>query len=92
MYRWAQGQSLTKVLASGADPDGELSAGDFVRWARQVMDLLGQVGEATGVSPEVASTARAAMDRIGRGILALPVDRLTRGTSQGARSHEQKPA
>jgi hypothetical protein len=32
------------------------------------------------------------MDRIGRGILALPVDRLTRGTSQGARSHEQKPA
>ncbi len=44
IYRWARGESLTKVLASAAE--AEMPAGDFVRWARQVVDLLGQIAEA----------------------------------------------
>jgi ATP-dependent RNA helicase HelY len=66
IYRWARGESLAKVLASGVD--GDMPAGDFVRWARQVLDLLGQLGEATG--PDTGIPARAAMDAVKRGVLA----------------------
>jgi len=49
IYRWARGESLAKVLASA--PDAEMPAGDFVRWARQVVDLLGQIAEAVPTKP-----------------------------------------
>ncbi len=68
IYRWTRGEDLTKVLASGAD--AEMPAGDFVRWARQVVDLLGQISEAAASSPELAATARQAMGSISRGVLA----------------------
>jgi ATP-dependent RNA helicase HelY len=68
IYRWARGESLSRVLASGID--GEMPAGDFVRWARQVVDLLGQVAEAAGGSVALRATARSAMDAITRGVLA----------------------
>jgi ATP-dependent RNA helicase HelY len=71
MYRWARGEPLAQVLAS-ADLDSDLPAGDFVRWARQVVDLLGQIGEAGGVSASVRRAAREAIDRVNRGILAYP--------------------
>src|SRR5690606_11454028 len=48
--RWARGEALAKGLASGHGLDGEMPAGDFVRWARQVADLLGQLADASGVS------------------------------------------
>ena len=67
IYRWARGENLSKVLASGAD--AEMPAGDFVRWARQVVDLLGQIAQATGDAGD-AHQARAAMDGITRGVLA----------------------
>ena len=70
IYRWARGESLGKVLASSVD--GDLPAGDFVRWARQVLDLLGQIAEVPGVSTPVRETARQAMDQINRGVLAYP--------------------
>jgi len=70
MYRWARGEPLAKVLASGAQLDGEMPAGDFVRWARQVVDLLGQVAEAAGSSAALRANARAAVDAVRRGILA----------------------
>jgi ATP-dependent RNA helicase HelY len=70
MYRWARGEPLSKVLASAQTLDGELPAGDFVRWARQVVDLLGQLAEAAGASSSVRQTARDAMTAITRGILA----------------------
>lgn len=70
MYRWARGESLAKVLASGAQLDGEMPAGDFVRWARQVMDLLGQVADAAGGSSALRTAARAAVGAVRRGILA----------------------
>ena len=70
IYRWARGEPLSKVLASAQTLDGELPAGDFVRWARQVVDLLGQVAEAAGASSTVRETARAAMTAVNRGVLA----------------------
>ena len=68
IYRWARGEPLAAVLASHAD--GEMPAGDFVRWARQVMDLLGQIAEAAGDKPALRSAAREAMTAVKRGVLA----------------------
>ncbi len=45
-----------------------MPAGDFVRWARQVLDLLGQLAEAGDVG--LRKTARSAMDEVRRGVLA----------------------
>jgi ATP-dependent RNA helicase HelY len=73
IYRWARGEPLARVLASGGDGDGDLTAGDFVRWARQVVDLLGQVADADGVSDSIRAGARQAMSQVNRGILAYPV-------------------
>jgi ATP-dependent RNA helicase HelY len=47
-----------------------MPAGDFVRWARQVVDLLGQLTEASGASPAVRRTARASITALKRGVLA----------------------
>jgi ATP-dependent RNA helicase HelY len=68
IYRWARGESLSKVLASTAEV--EMPAGDFVRWARQVVDLLGQLAEAAGADSPLRLTARQAMDAVNRGVLA----------------------
>jgi ATP-dependent RNA helicase HelY len=72
IYRWARGESLAKVLASA--PDAEMPAGDFVRWARQVVDLLGQIAEAAARDDEKPSSARAAaqaaIGAVNRGVLA----------------------
>jgi len=70
VYRWAQGEPLAKVLASVHGLDGEMPAGDFVRWARQVADLLGQLAQARGTAPGLRDTARAAMAALHRGVLA----------------------
>jgi ATP-dependent RNA helicase HelY len=72
IYRWARGEPLSKVLASVHTLDGDLPAGDFVRWARQVVDLLGQLAEAAGADSAVRETARAAMTAVNRGVLAYP--------------------
>jgi ATP-dependent RNA helicase HelY len=74
MYRWARGEPLSKVLASAHGVDGEMPAGDFVRWARQVVDLLGQLGEAVGASATVRKTARDAIAAVNRGVLAYTVE------------------
>jgi ATP-dependent RNA helicase HelY len=70
IYRWARGESLAKVLASGVE--AELPAGDFVRWARQVVDLLGQIAQATG-EPAMRERAKAAIDGLVRGVLAYAI-------------------
>ena len=41
MYRWTEGKNLAESLR-GTD----IAAGDFVRWAKQTLDLLGQCGVA----------------------------------------------
>lgn len=64
MLRWAQGRSLDSVLW-----ESDLTAGDFVRWTKQVIDLLGQVIQAAAGRP-VAEQARIAADLIDRGVIA----------------------
>ncbi|MEU4567877.1 DEAD/DEAH box helicase [Micromonospora sp. NPDC023956] len=70
IYRWARGEALAKVLASGHQLDGEMPAGDFVRWARQVVDLLGQLADSGGASSDLRATARQAIAAVNRGVLA----------------------
>ncbi|MER7166412.1 DEAD/DEAH box helicase [Micromonospora sp. NPDC000207] len=70
IYRWARGETLAKVLASGHQVDGEMPAGDFVRWARQVVDLLGQISDSGGASTQLRATARQAIAAVNRGVLA----------------------
>lgn len=70
MYRWARGEPLARVLASGHNYDSDMPAGDFVRWARQVLDLLGQLKEASAASPQLRETARKAITAVNRGVLA----------------------
>ncbi|NTW38453.1 MAG: DEAD/DEAH box helicase [Cellulomonadaceae bacterium] len=64
VHRWASGRSLATVL------DGtELAAGDFVRWCKQVIDLLDQVAQAA-TTPTTRSTARRGVDLLRRGVVA----------------------
>jgi ATP-dependent RNA helicase HelY len=70
IYRWTNGEPLARVLTSASGFEGELPAGDFVRWARQVVDLLGQITEADGVPSGVREAGRRAMGQISRGVLA----------------------
>ena len=70
IYRWARGDSLARVLASGHGLDASMPAGDFVRWARQVVDLLGQLVEARECPETVRTSARQAITAISRGVLA----------------------
>ncbi|MGI8947060.1 MAG: DEAD/DEAH box helicase [Ornithinimicrobium sp.] len=73
VHRWASGRGLEEVLR-----DSDLSAGDFVRRCKQVIDLLGQVAQAgqvaAGSQRQVAATARRATDAMLRGVVAA--DRL----------------
>jgi ATP-dependent RNA helicase HelY len=70
IFRWARGESLTKVLSSVHGIEGDMPAGDFVRWTRQVVDLLGQLAEAPGADQALRHAARQAIDVVTRGVLA----------------------
>jgi ATP-dependent RNA helicase HelY len=70
-YRWADGQSLDRVLAGAEQAGTELSGGDFVRWARQLVDLLDQLAKVADGG--VADAARAAVGRVRRGVVAVAV-------------------
>ena len=73
LYRWARGERLDTALAAAASSGSELSAGDFVRWCKQVLDLLEQLGDVRGPDgdPEpVAATARQAAAAVRRGVVA----------------------
>jgi len=63
MYRWATGARLEDVLKiSGLLP------GDFIRWSKQLIDLLDQLAQ--GADAALAETAYNAMDQVKRGIVA----------------------
>ncbi len=70
-YRWADGQSLDRVLAGAEQAGTELSGGDFVRWMRQLIDLLDQVAKVA--DDAVASVARSAVGKVRRGVVAVAV-------------------
>ncbi|MET8178151.1 DEAD/DEAH box helicase [Streptomyces sp. NPDC005336] len=63
-YRWASGHGLDEVLR-----EIDMPAGDFVRWTKQLIDVLGQIAAA---APEgtVARSARRAVDGLLRGVVA----------------------
>lgn len=63
MFRWASGSALDDVLRTL-----DLPAGDFVRWSKQVIDLLDQIRNAG--DDDLAQTARRATDAVRRGIVA----------------------
>ncbi len=50
-YRWARQERLDRVLAAASERGAELSAGDFVRWCKQVLDLLDQLATAPVAGP-----------------------------------------
>ncbi|MHB1739771.1 MAG: DEAD/DEAH box helicase [Actinomycetes bacterium] len=64
-YRWASGADLATVLSGTG-----LSAGDFVRSTRSLVDLLGQLAEAAGERSPVGRSAREAVRGLRRGVVA----------------------
>ncbi|MFJ8214940.1 DEAD/DEAH box helicase [Streptomyces sp. NPDC096033] len=73
-YQWASDKSLDEVLR-----EAEMPAGDFVRWCKQVIDVLGQIAAAAPASTAppssaggstVAKNARKAVDALLRGVVA----------------------
>jgi ATP-dependent RNA helicase HelY len=64
-YRWATGANLLQVLTHG-----DITAGDFVRWSRQVIDMLGQISQALEPGNPLRDTANAAADAVNRGVVA----------------------
>ncbi|MFE0106825.1 DEAD/DEAH box helicase [Streptomyces sp. NPDC059009] len=65
-YMWASGKGLDEVLR-----EAEMPAGDFVRWCKQVIDVLGQISAAAPrEGSTVAKNARRAVDQLLRGVVA----------------------
>jgi ATP-dependent RNA helicase HelY len=71
VHTWARGTSLEKLV------DADLTAGDFVRAVKQLIDLLSQIAEVAGAAAgarpdggDLAKTARAAIDLVRRGVVA----------------------
>jgi ATP-dependent RNA helicase HelY len=64
-YRWCEGDDLSEVL-----DESDLTAGDFVRWVKQLIDLCGQVADAAG-DRALRDTARDVVRRIRRGVVAV---------------------
>lgn len=63
IHRWASGAPLDTVL-TGAD----VLPGDFVRWCKQLVDLLGQIASVDAGA--VSRTARQAAEAVRRGVVA----------------------
>ncbi|MFF1360397.1 DEAD/DEAH box helicase [Streptomyces sp. NPDC058297] len=70
-HQWASGKGLDEVLR-----EADMPAGDFVRWCKQVIDVLGQISAAApsvpgaGDGDTVAKNARKAVDALRRGVVA----------------------
>ncbi|WP_345474493.1 DEAD/DEAH box helicase [Glutamicibacter ectropisis] len=65
MYKWARGSSLNSALR-GTD----MAPGDFVRWAKQVIDTLDQFAKNTDLPPMLVRNAFKAVDQVKRGVVA----------------------
>ena len=67
-YGWAAGRALSEVLE-----ETDLTAGDFVRWIRQVVDFAGQVADAAGPG-DLRDTARSLVRTMRRGVVTYSVE------------------
>ncbi len=72
-YGWASGRSLAAVL-----DETDLTAGDFVRWVRQVVDFAGQVADAAGPGP-LRETAHALVRMMRRGVVTFEAEEVDTG-------------
>ena len=63
IHRWCTGAKLDLVLESA-----DLLPGDFIRWCKQIIDLLEQLAKAA--DGPIANKARDAVDQVKRGIVA----------------------
>ncbi len=72
-YRWARGDTLDRVLNSMSEQGTPMPAGDFVRWMRQILDLLEQLSRAEAIAPAVRTTAGAACAALRRGVIAQQI-------------------
>jgi ATP-dependent RNA helicase HelY len=63
IFRWATGAKLDVVLESA-----DLLPGDFIRWCKQIIDLLEQLARAS--SDPLSTRAKDAIDKVKRGIVA----------------------
>lgn len=70
VHQWAAGAPLGYCMAAAAESGAELTPGDFVRWCRQVVDLLQQVAK-TGYTRDMQRSAQQAIDAIQRGVVAI---------------------
>ena len=73
IHRWARQDRLDSVITLAAQHGVEISAGDFIRWCKQVLDLLDQIASApspAGPATPVTDAARAAVAAIRRGVVA----------------------
>src|SRR6478735_2544544 len=72
IHCWATTGDLSSALAASdtAGNGSPLSAGDFVRWCRQVLDLLDQVRNAAP-TPALRTTAKRAIGDVRRGVVAV---------------------
>lgn len=70
IHQWTAGAPLGYCLAAANESGAELTPGDFVRWCRQVIDLLEQVNN-TGYSDGIRKNANRAIDAIRRGVVAI---------------------
>jgi ATP-dependent RNA helicase HelY len=73
LHRWAGGDRLDQALEAASQGGAELSAGDFVRWCKQVLDLLEQLAAVPAPGGELeplSGTARAAAAAVRRGVVA----------------------
>jgi len=64
-WRWAKGDPLDAVLL-----DASQAPGDFVRWMKQLVDLLDQIGDAAPEGSPVRRTAARAVAALRRGVVA----------------------
>lgn len=64
-YRWASGHGLDEVLR-----EIDMPAGDFVRWTKQLIDVLGQIAAAAPAGSPVTRNARKAVEGLLRGVVA----------------------
>jgi ATP-dependent RNA helicase HelY len=71
VYRWARGEPLERVLVAAEANGQELLAGDFVRWCRQVIDLLDQIRDVVRGDDPVGAVAGKAAASIRRGVVAM---------------------
>jgi ATP-dependent RNA helicase HelY len=67
-YGWSAGRSLAAVLS-----DTDLTAGDFVRWVRQVTDFAGQIADAAGPG-RLRETAHELVRSMRRGVVVYSAD------------------